>query len=95
MEQNVIDWGVIRPKFINESVYFIRNEKDGFSSLRSKYLPRLEELFLDKLTNEILDLCNGKRTIREIVEEIINRHDYKEVNQVYEDVVRIMITEKS
>lgn len=89
----IINWNEdIKPIFIQESVYFMRDEKNEYKSLRLKYLPKLEELFLDKMSAEILELSDGERTINEIAEELIVRHGYQDSKRVHEDTLRMIDT---
>ena len=56
--------------FINENVEFKRDEQDGFISIRSNKLPRLQELFFNPTALEVIKKCDGKTSILTIIEEM-------------------------
>lgn len=49
------------PIYEKEVFSFIRNEKEGNVSVRLRTLPRLQELFFNETSFEILNLCNDKK----------------------------------
>ena len=55
-----------RPIFEQKNFSFRREEKEGYISVRSTNLPRLQELFLNRTTQNILKKCNGSNTVEQI-----------------------------
>ncbi len=77
------------PKFAKESVDFFRREKEGFISIRSNRLPRMQELFFNHTAQEIFEMCDGINTTSQIV--LFMREKYKlEYEEAKKDVLDIL-----
>lgn len=68
-----------RPIFKQSNYSFCRQEKGGYISVRSKNIPRIQELFLNHTSQYILAECDGRNT----VEEVINH-----ISKIYQNVQR-------
>ena len=71
-----------RPIFEQKNFSFRREEKEGYISVRSTNLPRLQELFLNRTTQNILKKCNGSNTVEQII---------RIISDMYPDIQRQVI----
>ncbi len=60
------------PIFKRENLLYEREEKERYWTIVPKFHPETRELVINFTARKILELCNGKRTIEEIVEEMKN-----------------------
>ncbi|MCI1654154.1 MAG: hypothetical protein LKI32_00050 [Lachnospiraceae bacterium] len=77
-EIGTIDKDVIfnsKPKFEEQQLYYYRREEDGYVSFVVKN-GKTQELMMNGSAWEILELCNGKRSILEIGECLKSRYGY-------------------
>lgn len=54
------------PVFSKDNLLYFRDEKEGYMTLISKEHPETMELIINPTSKEILELCDGKRTISNI-----------------------------
>ena len=78
------------PIYKKEVFSFIRNEKEGNVSVRLRTLPRLQELFFNETSFEILNLCDGKRNCEDILEIFCKTHSGVSKNVLSVDFIRII-----
>lgn len=74
-----------------QSFSFIRDELDGNKSVRLKTLPRVQELFLNQTSFEILELCDGKRNCEEILSCMLNKYLNVSKDILYKDFFNIIM----
>jgi hypothetical protein len=55
-----------KPIFNMDNLLFYREEKEGYWTITSKHHPEIRELVINKTTKNILDYCDGQRTINDI-----------------------------
>jgi len=65
------------PMFSKDNLMYFRDEKEGYMTLISKEHPETMELIINPTSKEILELCDGKRSIPDI---------YKTFEEWYPDV---------
>ncbi len=56
------------PIFKKENLMYEREEKDGYYTIISKLHPEIRELIINHTARKILELCNGEKTIQEILD---------------------------
>lgn len=89
-----------RPVFDENNLEFIREEKNGYYLLMSKYHPEIRELIVNSSAFEMLKFCDGLSTVEDIVrkmkekypgaaEELIKR----DVDRVFSSMSRLIILE--
>lgn len=78
------------PIYKKEVFSFLRNEKNGNISVRLKTLPRLQELFFNETSFEILNLCDGERNCKKILEIFCKNHPKIDKSILNDDFVKIM-----
>lgn len=71
-----------KPIFEQKNFSFCREERDGYISVRSANIPRVQELFLNRTSQNILKECNGSNTVEQII---------KRISDIYPDVQRQVI----
>lgn len=94
----IVNLGVIdkkaKPIYCEENIAFYREENDNYISIKPKKLINVNELVLNHTCKIILQLCNGKNTILDIYEELINLYNAKDnstlKNTIYKDLVQII-----
>lgn len=77
-----------RPIFEQKNFSFRREEKEGYISVRSTNLPRLQELFLNRTTQNILKKCNGSNTVEQIIRIISDMYPDIQRQVIANDVVK-------
>lgn len=75
------------PIFEEKNYSFWRHEKKGCISVRSKNVPRLQELFLNQTSQKVLNLCNGGNSIKSIVGEISREYPDIPVDTIENDII--------
>jgi len=63
-----------KPIFKRENLLYERQEKDGFWTIIPKYHPETRELVINRTAREILELCDGTKTIEAIEKELKERY---------------------
>lgn len=58
------------PLFEESNFSFKRVENNGYISVRSKNVPKLHELFLNSTSQQIINQCNGKNTVEQIIRNL-------------------------
>ena len=69
-------------------VPFEQNLQEGYISVRSTNLPRLQELFLNRTTQNILKKCNGSNTVEQIIRIISDMYPDIQRQVIANDVVK-------
>jgi hypothetical protein len=77
---------VSKPYYGLSNVSFIREEKNGFWILVPKQHPEIRELIINKTSKQILDLCNGHRTLYEIESEMKKLYPMVDSKKLEDDV---------
>ena len=77
-----------RPIFEQKNFSFRREEKEGYISVRSTNLPRLQELFLNRTTQNILKKCNWSNTVEQIIRIISVMYPDIQRQVIANDVVK-------
>lgn len=76
------------PIFKKENLSYIREEKEGYWIFLSKFHPETRELIVNFTGKEVLDLCNGIKSLAEIEFEMQNRYPSVPDEQIKMDVAR-------
>lgn len=75
-----------KPIFKRENLEYERKEKNNYWTVVSKYHPEVRELVINKTAREILELCNGRRTLEDIELEMHKRYPQIPLNTIKKDV---------
>lgn len=74
------------PVLKKENLAYSREEKEGYWTLIPKLHPETRELIVNFTAEEILELCDGKRSLKEIEEVMMNRYPSVQRAQIEIDV---------
>ncbi|MDI6735801.1 MAG: PqqD family peptide modification chaperone [bacterium] len=74
------------PIFKKGNLLYEREEKEGYWTVTPKLHPETRELVINFTARKILELCNGKRTIEEIVDEMKNNFPTVSKKEIQKDV---------
>ncbi len=74
------------PIFKKGNLLYEREEKEGYWTITPKFHPETRELVINFTARKVLELCNGKRTIDEIVEEMKNNFPTISKKEIQKDV---------
>lgn len=78
------------PLFKKENLLYERKEKEGFWTVMPKYHPETRELVINHTARGILELCNGKRDIKEIAERMHDKFPQIEKEKILTDAMTII-----
>lgn len=76
-----------KPIFKQSNFSFYRLENGGYISVRSSNVPRLQELFLNRTSQNILEECNGCNTVEQIIKNISDLYPHVQRQTIANDVV--------
>lgn len=76
------------PVFKKEKLSYSREEKEGYWTFVSKLHPETRELIVNFTGREILELCDGIRSLGEIENEMVNRYPSVRREQIKMDVYK-------
>lgn len=79
-----------KPIFSKESLTYYRDEKEGYATFSSSYLPHLREVVINPLANYILSICDGNRSIRDICGHLSEHYPKVEYEKICADVGNIL-----
>ncbi|MBM7836237.1 PqqD family protein [Clostridium sardiniense] len=79
-----------KPIFNKKNLIYQRNEKKGITTFISKHHPELQALEMNEQTNNILNLCDGKKSINEISNKIKSNYSNVTLEEVQEDITNII-----
>ncbi len=74
------------PIFKNENLLYEREEKEGFWTITPKFYPEVKELVINRTAHMILELCDGKTSIEEIIDKMKEAFPLVESRQIQKDV---------
>lgn len=80
------------PIFKKENLSYSREEKEGYWTFISKLHPETRELIVNFTGREILELCDGIRSLEEIEAEMVNRYPSVGREQIKNDVCKSIAT---
>lgn len=75
------------PMFDKEQIIYRRSEKDGSELMISKKHPELQQLTFNATSMRILELCNGKRDIEALVNELLKTYKKVDPDVLLNDVI--------
>ena len=75
-----------KPIFKLENIEYEREEKEGYWTIVPKFHPETRELVINRTAREILELCNGARTIEQIEAEMQSRYLETPNDLIYRDL---------
>jgi len=75
-----------KPVFIKENVEYEREEKNGFWTYLSKAHSEAREIIVNGTSKEILSLCDGSRTTKQIEKEMKKRYPDAKFKKIKTDV---------
>ncbi len=78
------------PIYNKSNLEFYREENRGNILLISKYHPELKEIILNGTTKEILELCDGEKTIEGVIEQMKSKYPSVSKDRITQDVKNIL-----
>ncbi len=78
------------PIFKEQNASFLRQEKEGFALLISRPHPEARELVINDTTLQIAHLCDGKRSIAEVVDQLKRKYPMAPQEQLQRDVQQVL-----
>uniref|UniRef100_UPI004056C4F0 hypothetical protein n=1 Tax=Agathobacter sp. TaxID=2021311 RepID=UPI004056C4F0 len=75
------------PIFKQSNFSFCREENGGYISVRSSNVPRLQELFLNRTSQNILRECNGYNKVEQIIKNISDLYPSIQRQIIANDVI--------
>ena len=81
-----------KPKFKYSNLGWYREEKEGYWTFIPKYHPETRELVINRTSKDILDFCDGCRTIQQIEEEMKKKYPDAPVNKIKTDIAKMSFT---
>jgi len=79
-----------KPVFKKENLMYEREEKEGFYTIIPKYHPETKELVINRTARELLELCDGRRTLEEIEKEMLFRYPEIPSAKIKADVLSVI-----
>lgn len=79
---NTIDKNLVLnsvPKIVEDNLYYFRREKENYVSFAAKN-GKTQEMLMNGTAWEILQMCNGERTISELIGMFTERYSYLKQN---------------
>lgn len=80
-----------KPVFTWENVQYRRDEKRGYVSVLSKDKPEYHIQVMNRSAKEIMELCDGSRTVNDIKLEMTSKYQGIARKQIDEDVDRTIV----
>lgn len=74
------------PIFKKENLLYERQEKERYWTIIPKFHPETQELVINYTSRKILELCNGKRSIEEVVDKMNEAFPTVSKKKIQEDV---------
>jgi len=74
------------PIFKKENLLYKRKEKEGFWIITPKFYPEVKELVINSTAHMILEFCDGKTDIEEIIDKMKETFPLVERKQIQKDV---------
>jgi len=74
------------PIFKKENLLYEREEKEGFWTITPKFYPEVKELVINRTAHMILEFCDGKTSIEEIIDKMKEAFPLVESRQIQKDV---------
>lgn len=62
------------PTHVEDLFSFRRKERNGYNSVRINTVPRLQELFLNQTTIDIMSMFDGERTCNEVLDMLVKTY---------------------
>lgn len=81
-----------RPQFRKENLIYEREEREGYWTFISKFHPEARELIINFTAKEILQLCDGSKTLDEIEDIMKGRYSLVEQKKIKIDIAKILAT---
>ena len=75
-----------KPKFDIEMLDYCRNEREGCVTMVPRLHPETRELIANQTASQILDICNGERTLEKVVDEFAELYPDVDKNLLSQDV---------
>lgn len=79
-----------KPIFITDNLAYERPEKDGYYTFVPKHHPETMELIINSTGKQILDLCDGSRTVNQIIGEMSARYSKVALRTLERDVSKTL-----
>ena len=78
------------PIFKEQNASFLRQEKEGFALLISRAHPEARELVINDTTQQIAHLCDGKRSIADVADQLKRKYPMVPQEQLQRDVQQVL-----
>ncbi len=78
------------PIFSKDYLLYFRDEKEGYMTLISKEHPETMELIINPTSKQILELCNGKRTISDIYKTFEKWYPQVSKKKLHMDIIKAL-----
>jgi hypothetical protein len=79
-----------KPKFKYSNLGWYREEKEGYWTFIPKYHPETRELVINRTSKDILNFCDGCRTIQQIEEEMNKKYPDASTIQIKNDISKML-----
>ncbi len=89
IKNNIVDEAI--PIFHDKNINYIREEKNGFFSIVSKYTPEYSVQLFNRVAKEITDYCNGTNNVKSIINNLANHYPKVSNNLLKNDVHKTLI----
>lgn len=80
------------PRFCEDRVDYFREEKEGYISIRATTHLEVPEMILNETAKEIIMICNGARTLDDIVNEMLGIYPTVRKEIIERDVMALLQT---
>lgn len=86
---NIVERAI--PIFHDDNINFIREEKNGYFSIVSKYTPEYSIQLFNRVAKEITDDCDGVNSVDSIINNLFNRYPKASESLIRNDVHKTLI----
>ncbi|WP_250931689.1 PqqD family protein [Clostridium felsineum] len=79
-----------KPYFLSKSMEHTRKEKNGFISCYLKEAPFLNDVLINHIGQDVLKLCDGIKTIEEILNIMTRRYEDVDPQRISNDLIQVL-----